>query len=466
MFRPATAEEERRWRSGRVSRHRSSTSRRRPAQPRVRLADFRGTRERPARLPPVRVHGRLRGGGARPAGEPRVVPQRRDRDRVRLVRHLRGAPGLEAGARRRVHVRVRLLAARRGGAARTASSTRRPARRVRGTFLIDKDGIVIWSLVKESDTRRTEMVPESLEALDAARRDAGALHVEAWGDAGALRGSSACHGVTGPRAATARRAAREELARRTATCSRRTCSARLLARTSRPWEHRRAPRRRSLERASAPSRQSGSATRSAAASPSSSPAREPELVERLVLLDPAILIDPAIALFAAENGRARRVVRSFEEAIERRYDESELHARAAGARRGRASRPPRRRRRRPLALPLQPGSRRRGLRRDGVARRRRSSDVRVPTLLVLGEDSYLPYDHLLDAHRAALGDLLEVVTVPGGHTVLWDALDETAAAIAAFLRGLTLTRARRSRTRRRSRARRRGSRRPPRPPRA
>ena len=59
--------------------------------------------------------------------------------------------------------------------------------------------------------------------------------------------------------------------------------------------------------------------------------------------------------------------------------------------------------------------------------------VRLPTLLVLGERSYLPYDHLLDAHRAALGDLLHVVVVPGGHSVLWDALDETAAAVAAFL---------------------------------
>lgn len=33
----------------------------------------------------------------------------------------------------------------------------------RGTFLIDKDGVVIWSLVKEG--RRTELVPDSLEAL-------------------------------------------------------------------------------------------------------------------------------------------------------------------------------------------------------------------------------------------------------------------------------------------------------------
>ena len=35
----------------------------------------------------------------------------------------------------------------------------------RGTFLIDKDGTIIWSLVKITDERRTEMVPDSLEAL-------------------------------------------------------------------------------------------------------------------------------------------------------------------------------------------------------------------------------------------------------------------------------------------------------------
>jgi peroxiredoxin len=37
---------------------------------------------------------------------------------------------------------------------------------IRGTFLIDRDGMVIWSLVKESGVRRVEMVPESLETLD------------------------------------------------------------------------------------------------------------------------------------------------------------------------------------------------------------------------------------------------------------------------------------------------------------
>jgi peroxiredoxin len=36
---------------------------------------------------------------------------------------------------------------------------------LRGTFLIDRAGTVIWSLVKERDEQRTEMVPDSLEVL-------------------------------------------------------------------------------------------------------------------------------------------------------------------------------------------------------------------------------------------------------------------------------------------------------------
>jgi len=38
----------------------------------------------------------------------------------------------------------------------------------RGTFLIDREGTVIWSLVKERDEQRTEMGPDSLEVLTAA----------------------------------------------------------------------------------------------------------------------------------------------------------------------------------------------------------------------------------------------------------------------------------------------------------
>ena len=161
-------------------------------------------------------------------------------------------------------------------------------------------------------------------------------------------------------------------------------------------------------------------------------ARDPARVERLVLLDPAILVPPHVALFAAENGRADRSYASFDEAIDRRFAESQLHhaersilvdelsahlvedtdgrwryrytqAAVVAAYGEMASAPP------PFA------------------------DVIVPTLLILGESSYLSYDDLLEPHRAALGDLLEIVRVPGGHTVLWDAFDETASAIRAFI---------------------------------
>ncbi len=161
-------------------------------------------------------------------------------------------------------------------------------------------------------------------------------------------------------------------------------------------------------------------------------AREPELVQRLVLLDPAVQLPPQVALFAAENARRDRSYVSFDEAIERRYEESQLH------------RAPRELVESELREHLFADD-------DGRWRYRYSqasvvaaystmasqpppfAAVRVPTLVVLGAQSYLPYDSLLEGHRAALGDLLEVVTVPGGHTVLWDALEETAAVVSSFL---------------------------------
>jgi peroxiredoxin len=35
---------------------------------------------------------------------------------------------------------------------------------VRGTFLVDKDGLVVWSLVNDADTRRKELVSGPLDA--------------------------------------------------------------------------------------------------------------------------------------------------------------------------------------------------------------------------------------------------------------------------------------------------------------
>jgi len=59
--------------------------------------------------------------------------------------------------------------------------------------------------------------------------------------------------------------------------------------------------------------------------------------------------------------------------------------------------------------------------------------TRVPTLVVLGERSDLVTPEQLSEWRDGLGDLLEVARVPGGHIVLWDAYEETAGAVAAFL---------------------------------
>ena len=161
-------------------------------------------------------------------------------------------------------------------------------------------------------------------------------------------------------------------------------------------------------------------------------AATPGSVERLVLLDPAVWLPAHAALYAAESACTERAYGSFAEAIDLRYDESSLQeaprqlleeelavhlvADADGRWRYRYCRP---------AVVTAYGE---------LARRPPAFErVRLPTLLVLGEHSYLTYDHLVDLHRAAVGDLLEVVTVNGGHTVLWDALGETAEAVESFL---------------------------------
>ena len=191
-------------------------------------------------------------------------------------------------------------------------------------------------------------------------------------------------------------------------------------------------------------------------------AAAPERVERLVLLDPAVWIPPHVGLMAAENARndigvlledlpraeasaramseelrgsgreASAQAVTFEEGIDRRYEESVLTT------------APRELVEAELRLHLLPDD-------DGRFRYRYCQSavvaaygemtrtpppfesVRIPTLLVLGETSYLPYDELMEPHSTALGDLLEVVRLPAGHTLLWDALDDTAGAVERFL---------------------------------
>ncbi len=162
-------------------------------------------------------------------------------------------------------------------------------------------------------------------------------------------------------------------------------------------------------------------------------AARPELVERLVLLDPAILLAPGSAFLPfAEDARTRSTFASFDELVDARFEASLL---ACAPRELVASE---------LAHHTTQGADGRWEYRyvqamavttysELAAAPPPFDAVRAPTLLVVGETTYLPLDEVADGLRAVLGDRLEHVIVPGGHTVLWDALPETAAAVAAFL---------------------------------
>ncbi len=161
-------------------------------------------------------------------------------------------------------------------------------------------------------------------------------------------------------------------------------------------------------------------------------AAAPDRVERLVLLDPAIRLPTYVGLFSAENARRDRSYASFDEGIDRRYEESVLTT---------APRELVETELREHLLPDDDGRWRYRYCQSAVVaaygemtrEQPAFTQVRIPTLLLLGETSYLPYDALLDDHTAALGDLLEVARIPAGHTVLWDAFADTAGAIERFL---------------------------------
>ena len=159
-------------------------------------------------------------------------------------------------------------------------------------------------------------------------------------------------------------------------------------------------------------------------------ARRPELVERAVLLDPALWVPPDEAESAARYELAKTPFASVEEALE---------ARAAGQEHT------------PLEL-LEEEMREHLVEQPGggwfyryskevVAAAYREMAIfpppwdalRVPTLLVVADHGKLVSAAELHHYREALGELLQVAVVPGGHVVLWDAYEETSAAITAFL---------------------------------
>ena len=155
-----------------------------------------------------------------------------------------------------------------------------------------------------------------------------------------------------------------------------------------------------------------------------------ERIDRAVLLDPAISLLPHIALDLAEHERADRSFASPAEAVQARLDlgwPTPVEAAEEETREHLVQAPGGRWRYRycqsaavtifgELAEPPPP-----------------AESFHVRTLLLYAPAYGLVHDEHADALRACLGDLLTVVTVPGGHMVIWDAYADTAAAISEFL---------------------------------
>jgi lipase len=158
--------------------------------------------------------------------------------------------------------------------------------------------------------------------------------------------------------------------------------------------------------------------------------REPDRIKRLVLLDPALQVLPHVAFDLAELERADASYESVEHAVQARYDSGRVLLA-------------------PKQLVLESDANHMDAGPDGRLRYRYCKSAviaawsimaspppppaKVPTLMVLGADSWLTLDEHPSVYRAALGDEFSLVTVPGGHTVYWDALPETNEALAAFL---------------------------------
>ena len=159
-------------------------------------------------------------------------------------------------------------------------------------------------------------------------------------------------------------------------------------------------------------------------------ARRPELVERAVLLDPAIQILPNVALDLAQQQCQDSSYGAVDEAIEARRqfasstptevieeDMSEhLVQEADGRYRLRCARAAVATIFGELVTPPPP-----------------PETLRVAALLVYAPAFSLVRDEQLEVYRAALGERLTVVAVPGGHMVFWDSYEETAEAIDRFL---------------------------------
>ena len=159
-------------------------------------------------------------------------------------------------------------------------------------------------------------------------------------------------------------------------------------------------------------------------------ARAPERLERAVLLDPAIQLLPHVGFDFAEQARLEETFASMEEAVAARIGSVPTNPRHFVEEDVREH-----------LLPGPDGRLRARICRSAVAsvygelctEPPPAPTLRAPTLLVYAPDFGLVREEQLDEYAAALGERLDVVAVPGGHVVYWDAYEQTAEAIDAFL---------------------------------
>ena len=160
-------------------------------------------------------------------------------------------------------------------------------------------------------------------------------------------------------------------------------------------------------------------------------AREPERVTVAVLLDPAIQILPHVGFDFAQEAAKDHAFASTDEAITARLTGTTLTPRAFVEEEAREH------------LNAAPDGRLRWRCSRAAVATMYSEICRepppptalagIPTQLVHAEQFGLVREEQLGEYAATLGDTLELVAVPGGHIVYWDAFDETADAVEKFL---------------------------------
>jgi lipase len=157
-------------------------------------------------------------------------------------------------------------------------------------------------------------------------------------------------------------------------------------------------------------------------------AREPDLLERAVLLDPAIEILPHVGYDFAERARVAPAFASVEEAFGALHEpptppellEEDLREHLELSPDGK------------LRFRICPSAVVTGYSEICTAPPPPET-LRVPTLLLYAHEFGLVREEQVEAYARTLGDVLAVVTVPGGHVVYWDAYEATADAIDRFL---------------------------------